>query len=177
LAGCDLLPSTPQVSPPTVEPSATPDLQPTAASPPGVTPLVFWEPYALDRPQGLLLGEMIRDFEDENPDVMVDIVPKAGYVGIHSAMLAALPDGELPHLAVAFPSMIAEYAAAGVVAPLDPYVYDPEIGLTEEDLDDILPADLAAGRLPGYGRQILAFPFVQNAIGMWVNETVLAQAG
>jgi multiple sugar transport system substrate-binding protein len=177
LAGCDLLPSTPEALPPTVEPTALPDAQPTRSTRPGVTPLVFWEPYALDRPQGLLLGEMIRDFEEENPDVTVEIVPKAGYVDIHSAILDALPDGELPHLAVAFPSMIAAYAQVGVVAPLDPYIYDPEIGLTDEDLADLVPADLVATRLPGYGRQILTFPFVQNAIGMWVNETVLAEAG
>lgn len=177
LSGCELLPATPEAIPPTPEPTAEFSPAPTSAQRPGVTSLIFWEPYALDRPQGLLLGEMIRDFEDENPDIAVEIVPKAGYAGIHSAMLAALPDGELPHLSVAFPSMIAEYAAAGMVAPLDPYLNDPETGLSEEDLGDILPAYLDAGRIPGHGRQILAFPFVHNVIGMWVNETLLAQAG
>jgi ABC-type glycerol-3-phosphate transport system substrate-binding protein len=177
LAGCDLLPTTPETIPPTPEPTDAIGPAPTGAPRPGVTSLVFWEPYALDRPQGLLLGEMIRDFEGENPDIVVEIIPKAGYVGIHSAMLAALPGGELPHLSVAFPSMIAEYAEAGVVAPLDPYLNDLEIGLSEEDVGDILPTYLDAGRFPGYGRQILAFPFVQNVIGMWVNETLLAEAG
>jgi ABC-type glycerol-3-phosphate transport system substrate-binding protein len=120
---------------------------------------------------------MVRDFEEENPDVLIKVVPKSGYVGIHNAMLAEFPEGELPDLAVAFPSMIAEYAAAGVVAPLDPYVYDLEFGLTEEDLDDVLPAYLEAGRFPRYGRQTLAFPFAQNAVGMWVNQSLLRKAG
>ena len=152
LAGCDLLPATPEPSPPTPEPVVTPSPQPTDALPPGVTQLVFWEPFALDRPQGLLLGEMIRDFEAENPDIQIEIVPKSGYVGIDGAMQAALLDGEqaeLPDLAVAFPSMIAEYAAAGIVAPLDPYLYDPEVGLTGEELADFQPGFLEAGRLPG----------------------------
>jgi multiple sugar transport system substrate-binding protein len=177
LAGCDLLPATPNVTPPSAEPTATVGPQQTEAQRPGVTPLVFWEPYALDRPQGLLLGEMVRGFEADNPDVVVEIVPKSGYVGIHGAMLDALPGGELPDLAVAFPSMIAEYAEAGIIAPLDPYVNDPEIGLTDEDLADIFPGYLEAGHFPGWGQQILAFPFVQNAVGMWANETLLAQAG
>jgi multiple sugar transport system substrate-binding protein len=73
--------------------------------------------------------------------------------------------------------MIAEYAAAGIVAPLDPYLYDPEVGLTADDLADIPSGFLETGRFPAFGQQILAFPFVQNAIGMWVNETVLTQAG
>jgi ABC-type glycerol-3-phosphate transport system substrate-binding protein len=177
LASCDLPFATPEAVAPTAEPEVTPTPEPTEALPPGVTPLIFWEPFPLDRPQGLLLGEMIRDFEAENPDIPVEIVPKSGYEGIHGAVLAQLPDGELPDLAVAFPSMIAEYAAAGVVTPLDAYLNDAEIGLADEDLADIYPAYLEAGRFPGYGRQMLAFPFVQNAVGMWVNETLLAQAG
>jgi ABC-type glycerol-3-phosphate transport system substrate-binding protein len=177
LTGCELLPATPQALPPTPEAEATVGPEPTETLPPGVTQVTFWEPFALDRSQGLLLGEMIRDFEAETPDVTVEIVPKAGYVAIHGAMLAALPDGELPDLSVAFPSMIAEYAAAGAVAPLDPYIDDPEIGLTSEDLADIYSSYLEAGRLPGFGRQVMAFPFDQNAVGMWVNQTLLTQAG
>lgn len=120
---------------------------------------------------------MIRDFEAENPDVRVEIVARSGYVGIHEAILPQLPDGDLPDLAVAFPSMIAQYAVTGAVVPLDPYLYDPEIGLPADSLAEFFPAGLEAGRLPGYDGQLLAFPFVQNAIGMWVNEGLLKQAG
>ncbi|MFN2165460.1 MAG: extracellular solute-binding protein [Anaerolineae bacterium] len=142
-----------------------------------MTSLIFWEPFALDRTQGLLLGEMVRDFEAENPDIAIEIVAKSDYIGIDGAMQARLPDGDLPDLAVAFPSMIAGDAAEGVVVPLDPYINDPELGLTAEDLADIFPGYLDAGRLPAFGRQILAFPFSQNAIGLWVNDTLLKQAG
>ncbi len=177
LAGCELLPATLQAPLPTEEPTAVAGPPPTETLPPGVTPLVFWEPFALDRPQGLLLGEMVRSFEAENPDILIEIVPKAGYVGIHGAMLAELPDGDLPDLAVAFPSMIAQYAAAGVVEPLDRYLNDPEVGLTDADLADFFPGFLEAGHLTGFGRQTLAFPFAQNAVGMWVNYSLLAKAG
>ncbi|MGD2207245.1 MAG: ABC transporter substrate-binding protein [Anaerolineae bacterium] len=177
LSGCQALPTTPQATTPTAEPEVTTSPQLTETLPPNITPLIFWEPFSLDRSQGLLLGEMVRDFEAENPDIVVEIVPKSGYVGIHGAMIAALPDGELPDLAVAFPSMIAQYAQAGVVVPLELYLNDAEVGLTDEDLAVIPPGYLEAGRIPGFGRQVLAFPFAQNAIGMWVNETLLAQAG
>ena len=177
LTACDLTFLTPEAVPPTPEPTSTPEPELVETVEPGVTTLVFWEPFALDRPQGLLLGEMVRDFEAENPDIAIEIVAKSGYVGIHGAMQAQLPDGELPDLAVAFPSMIAEYATEGVVVPLDAYLAHPELGLTEEDLADIFPGYLETGRFPGFGRQILTFPFSQNAIGLWVNETLLRQAG
>jgi ABC-type glycerol-3-phosphate transport system substrate-binding protein len=177
LTACDFPSLTPEAVPPSPEPTETPEPEPVETPDPGVTTLVFWEPFALDRPQGILLSEMVRDFEAENPDVAIEIVAKSGYVGIHGAMLARLPDGELPDLAVAFPSMIAEYAAEGVIVPLDAYIGDPELGLTDDDLADIFPGYLDAGRFPAFGRQILAFPFSQNAIGLWVNETLLRQAG
>ena len=70
LSGCDLVPAyTPEAALPTEEPEATVGPVPTETLPPGITRLVFWEPFALDRPQGLLLGEMIREFEAENPEM------------------------------------------------------------------------------------------------------------
>jgi ABC-type glycerol-3-phosphate transport system substrate-binding protein len=180
LSSCELLPASPEPPLPTAEPEVTAAPQPTETLPPGVIPVVFWEPYPLDQAQGLLLAEMIRDFQAENPDIQVEIVPKAGYVGIDGAMLAALSgDGEtsLPDLAVAFPSMIAAYAQAGAVVSLDAYLLDPDWGLTAEDLAAIPSGSLEAGRLPGFGRQLMAFPFTDNAVGMWVNDSLLQQAG
>jgi len=177
LTGCDLTFLTPEAVPTSPLPTSTSEPQPIETAEPGVTTLVFWEPFALDRPQGLLLGEMVRDFEAQNPDVAFEIVAKSGYAGLDGAMQGALLEGDLPDLAVAFPSMIAAYAAEGVVVPLDAYLADPELGLTAEDLADIFPGYLQSGRLPAFGRQLLAFPFSQNAIGLWVNETLLRQAG
>ena len=177
LTACDTSFLTPEVAPTQLAPNPTVEPELIETSDPGITTLVFWEPFALDRPQGLLLGEMVRDFEAENPDITIEIVAKSGYVGIDGAMQAALADGELPDLAVAFPSMIAAYAAEGVVIPLDAYMADTELGLTEEDVADIFPGYLQSGRLPAFGGQTLAFPFSQNAVGLWVNETLLRQAG
>jgi ABC-type glycerol-3-phosphate transport system substrate-binding protein len=177
LAGCTLLQPSPATTEPIAEPTATAQPATTATITPGVTSLVFWEPLLLDRAQGLLLAEMLRDFELGNRDIIVEVVPWSGYASIHDAILAQLPGGDLPDLAVAFPAMIAEYAAAGALAPLDPFLSDAELGLSAQDLTDLVPASLDAGRVAGSGRQILAFPFAQNAIGMWANDSLLAEAG
>ena len=177
LACCGPLLGTPEDLPTSPAPTSPAEPEPVETSDPGMTTLVFWEPFALDRPQGLLLAEMVRDFEAENPDIAFEIVAKSGYIGIDAEMQAQIAEGELPDVAVAFPSMIAQYAAAGVVVPLDAYMADAERGLTEEDLADIFPGQLQSGRFPAFGGQTLAFPFSLNAVGLWVNETLLQQAG
>lgn len=177
LTGCALLQTGP---PPTAlvdEPTPSIEPETTATITPGVTALVFWEPLPLDRAQGLLLLEMVRAFELENRDVVVDLVPWSGYASIHDAIMSELPNGNLPDLAVAFPAMIAQYTSVGAIAPLDPFLTDVELGLSQEDLADLVPASLDAGRLAGSGREVLAFPFAQNAVGMWANDTLLAEAG
>ncbi len=180
LSGCTLLPPTTELPTPTDEPAATAITEPTATLNPAITYITFWEPFALDRPQGLLLGEMVRSFESEYPTISIKIVPKEGYSGLHYAMLdqiAAGEEGELPTLGVAFPGMIAQYAAAGIITPLDRYLNDPHLGLTETEQADIYPGLLATGKLPGQGQYLWSFPFVQNAVGLWVNDDLLAQAG
>ena len=106
LSGCALLQPGPPPTAPVDEP--TPSVEPaaTATITPGVTALVFWEPLPLDRAQGLLLAEMVRAFELENRDVVVDLVPWSGYASIHDAITSELPNGELPDLAVAFPARL-----------------------------------------------------------------------
>jgi multiple sugar transport system substrate-binding protein len=176
LSGCDA-PPLPFGGTATAEitPSVVPDA--TTAPEPDSPALIFWEPFPLDQAQGLLLAEMVHDFEVENPDVDVELEARAGYVGIDGAMQAGIEGGDLPDLGVAFPPMIAQYASAGIVVPIEPYLNDPEIGLAATDMADLFPGFVDAGRLPGHGGTLYAFPFSHNAIGMWVNGTLLAAAG
>jgi multiple sugar transport system substrate-binding protein len=178
-AGCSPLPNLPQATGSALaEATSSPATLPTATQlPPGIIRLQFWVPYPADRPQGILLGELALEFEAANPTVQIELVSKSGYVGLHEAMAAELPDGELPDLGVAFPSMIAQYAQTGMIVPLDAFLADPEVGFAPEEMSDLYPGLLAAGRLPEAGGQLFAFPFVQNAIGMWVNQSLLNEAG
>ena len=162
--GTDLLP--------TIEAPLTTTLAST------MTRIVFWEPYPLDRPEGQLLLEMARDFEAATPGIRVEVAAKSGVLGVYDEILLQIQEGgELPNLAVAFPSSIAELAEQGLVAPLDPYLTDPELGLSDADLADIYSSTLEAGRFPVLGGQLMAFPFAPNVIGMWVNDSLLAQGG
>jgi len=183
LTACDLSSILPQSRSPTGEPEAlTAELPsaetPTATVPSTMTTIVFWEPYPLDRPEGQLLLEMARDFEAATPGVRVEVAAKSGVLGVYEAILLQRQEGgDLPDLAVAFPSSIAELAEQGLVVPLDLFINDPELGLSDADLADIYSSTLEAGRFPLLGGQLLAFPFAHNVIGMWVNDSLLAQAG
>jgi ABC-type glycerol-3-phosphate transport system substrate-binding protein len=184
LTACDLPPGLPQGTRPASEPEAgtadLPNLEspPTATVPSTMTRIVFWEPYPLDRPEGQLLLEMARSFETATPGIRVEVAARSGVLGVYEEILLQLQEGgELPDLAVAFPASIAELAEQGLVMPLDEHMNDPELGLSDADLADIYSSMLEAGRFPLFSGQLLAFPFAPNVIGMWVNDSLLAQAG
>lgn len=161
---------------PTLSPLA--EMTPAATITPGVTLITFWQPYLLERPEGALVVRLVREFEAHTPDVRVRVVSHGGVLGVHDAILTQMQTGEsLPDVAVAFPSSIADLAAWGVVAPLDALVNDPRLGLSGDDLTDLYPSFLDAGRAPASGGQLVSIPFVQNAVGLWVNDTLLEQAG
>lgn len=184
LGACDLPPILPEGTPPEGEPEAgtakppTGEPSPAATAPPTMTTVIFWEPYPLERPEGQMLLEMARDWETATPGFRVEVAAKSGVLGVYEAIQLQIQEGgELPDLAIAFPSSIADLAEQGLVAPLEVYANDPEMGLSDADLADIYPSMLEAGRFPLLGGQLLAFPFAHNAIGMWVNDSLLAQSG
>jgi basic membrane protein A len=139
--------------------------------------LVFWHNQAPDSFRGKLLDEIITDFERKYPEINVIATYQSDYTSLYKKLVAAIAAGGTPDVAVSYPSMVSDYLKAGVVQELDPYISDPVIGLTAEDMSDIYPGYLAEGRFPAYGNKYYTFPFAKSAEGMWYNLDLLKEAG
>ncbi|MGI6376042.1 MAG: extracellular solute-binding protein [Anaerolineae bacterium] len=139
--------------------------------------MVFWHNQAPDSFRGELLDEIIADFEAKYPEINVIATYQGDYTSLYKKLVAAIAAGGTPDLAVSYPSMVSDYLKAGVVQELDPYINDPDLGLTAEDLSDIYPGYLAEGRFPAYGNKYFTFPFAKSAEGMWYNLDLLKEAG
>ena len=91
--------------------------------------------------------------------------------------MVALQAGSPPDAAVAFESMVQEYARAGAVVDLEDYLSAGASPLTRESRADLFPAFLDGGRLDAFGRRLLAFPFARSLAVQYYNEDLLGAAG
>ena len=87
----------------------------TSCSPPASpVRLRFW---AMGR-EGEVVGELVRDFERENPGIRVD-VQQIPWSAAHEKLLTAFVGGSTPDLSQLGNSWIAEFAALRSISPLD----------------------------------------------------------
>lgn len=124
-----------------------------------------------------ILRTIVDEFNAARAGLPVKIVQSGNYGDIYQKTTAAIRARALPAMAVAYGNMTVEYAREGAVAPLDPFIADPETGLSAEDLADFFPAVLEQNRYPEFGDAILSFPYTKAVLVMYFNTTVLGAAG
>jgi len=139
--------------------------------------VTFWHHENPNSLQGKLLSSMIQGFENTYPEISVQAVYVGDGAEAFQTVMQAVNTGESPDCAEASASQIARWIASDAVVPLDPFLSDPELGLSSEDLDDVFPGFLAACRYHQYGDAYYAFPFAHHALGLWYNMDLLVAAG
>lgn len=137
---------------------------------------VFWDRQTTET------GALIRVLADEfnakrNGALPIKIEHTGGYSDIFRKVSASIQAGALPAMAVGYQSMTAEYAQAGAIADLEPFIHDPVAGLSQAELDDFYPVVLETNRYPDLGGKMLSFPFCKSVLMLYFNKTVLSDAG
>lgn len=137
---------------------------------------VFWDRQTTE--SGELIRKLAEEFNAGRPgQLAVKVEHAGGYTEIFKKVSASIQAGELPAMAVAYQNMTAEYAAAGAVVPFDPFLRDPQNGLSKEELDDFVPAVIETNKYPEFGDAMYSFPFCKSVLMMFFNKQVLADAG
>jgi ABC-type glycerol-3-phosphate transport system substrate-binding protein len=170
-------------------PTAAPTAAPTKAPAPTAAPtnpvdsveikapitITFWHTQSAGRETAM--KKIAADFTKANPNITVNLEYINGYTDLYKKMMASIQAGALPDLAVSYESMIADYATAKIVVPLDDYVNSTKYGLTKEDLAD-MPSDmLDICRNPLLGNKLYTFPFTKSLLVMYYNADLLKAAG
>ncbi len=137
--------------------------------------IVFWHTSTQTQEKTLL--SFIDQFNASQPNIKVKPEFGGRYADIRKKILAAITAKTTPDIAIAYQNTVAEYAAAGVIQPLDDYVNSVKYGFTKDDLADFFPSFLAASRYPGYNNQLMSFPFLASIEVMYYNIDLLKQAG
>lgn len=182
LSGCAAdAPPTP--GPATAAPAPAAMLSPTRLAPWPTTPapsqpvrLILWHAWLGDRAEQSL-HEAAERFHQQNPSITVEPVCVGEDSDLAVKTVAAIQAGRPPDLAVVRQGQIPQLMALDAVVALDPYLDDPEAGLTQQDRDDFFPGSWQAGIYPEFGNKMLSFPFARGALAMYYNQTLLKRAG
>ena len=141
----------------------------------GPLEITFWHTQSSKNAD--VLKEIISNFNRENSDVKITAQYTGGYTDLYRKMRASVSGGNMPDLAVAYESMVAEYASAGVVEPLDGYVRHGEYALSDEEVEDIFPGYLETNRFEEFSGKLLSFPFTKSNLMMYYNLDMIKKAG
>lgn len=124
-----------------------------------------------------LLGEFVNEFNDANPGLDIKLVHNGNYGDIYRKVTTGIQAGVLPAMAVAYETMTSEYVRKGAAVELDSFIADPEVGLSEDDLNDFFPALIQTNQYPEFGGKTYSFPFTKSVLLMYTNQRVLREAG
>jgi len=157
-------------------PTPTPETDPISRLNPSGQEVLFW--HVSTRKHWDILKEIIDGFNETNP-YGIRVVPQyAGYYGdIYKKIIAAIAAGDTPDLAIAYPNQVADYAKAGVIVPLDPYLESEKYGFTPEERADFFEAFLESDRQAAYGNQLMSFAHSRSMRVMYYNEDWLKELG
>ncbi len=119
--------------------------------------------------EGDIAAELIRGFEQEYPEISVN-VQKMPFTVAHEKLLTAYAGDTLPDLCQLGNTWIPEFAALDALEPLDSYV----AGSQEVQLDDYFEGILASNRVD---KTLFGIPWYVDTRLLYYRRDLLKQAG
>jgi len=122
--------------------------------------------------------ELASDFNAEFAGkVQVRVIAQGSIAELNQKVRTAAAGGGMPGALMADDSDVMQYAANGLIVDIDPYIADPENGLTQEEIDAFLPNQYDRQKLAIYNDQRMAFPQGFSAATLFWNQDALEAAG
>lgn len=137
--------------------------------------LTFW--HTSTQLQEQILLNFVNEFNSTHPNIKVKPEFGGSYSDIRKKILAAITAKQTPDLSIAYQNTVAEYAGAGVIAPLDDYINSAKYGFSKDDLADFFPGFLSSEKYPTQGNKYMSFAFLRSLEVMFYNIDVLKAAG
>lgn len=122
--------------------------------------------------------DLAATFNKENEGkVKVTAILQGSIADLNKKVRAAAAGGALPGAIMADDYDVTEYAFSKILTPLDPYIADPKVGLTKDQIANYLPSQLYRHKLAIYGGKTMAFPQAFSAFTTFWNSDALKKAG
>lgn len=128
----------------------------------------FW--HAMSGPHEEAINKFTEVFNSQHENITVKPVNQGGYDDLEQKIMAAAKAGNLPDLAQAVTNVVPEYIANDFIVPLNDFMEDPEIGLSDEELNDYIEIFRESSTWDG---TYYSLPFSKSTRVLYVNQTIL----
>ncbi|MED3648335.1 ABC transporter substrate-binding protein [Halalkalibacterium halodurans] len=133
----------------------------------------FW--HAMSGGHEEALTKITNDFNESNDkNITVKLVNQGSYSDLSTKNMAAARANNLPVLTQAYEDWITEYIQNDLVADLTPLINDQEVGMSDEELNDIVEVFREANVWDG---KYYGLPFNKSTRIMFYNVDYLDEAG
>lgn len=140
-----------------------------AATPATVT---FW--HALGSDHQRVLNQLVDEFNAANPDVVVQAEYIGNYGALQQKLISSVAAGRPPTLSLVYNNWTAALLEGEAIVPIATFVSDPQLGLSAKEIDDYLPAFVAANSWNGVWTTM---PFNKSIYVLYYNKDLLDRAG
>ncbi len=142
----------------------------------GLVEIEYWHRQGGDT--ALLLETLAGEFNAANEgQVSVTAIAQGSIQELNQKVRAAAAGGGMPGALMGDDYDITQYAFSNILQDLDPYIADAEYGLTQEQIDDILPEQYNRHKLDIYNNARYSFPIAFSAFATFWNVDLLKNAG
>ena len=130
----------------------------------GAVTVSFW--HAMGGPLGDALDELVAEFNETHPGIVVESVSMGRYQALSQKIMAAVAAGQPPVLAQAYEAWTGELIDNGSAEPLNHYMDGPD-GLSADELADFVPGMLENNTWNG---TVYSFPFNKSVRAIYWNK-------
>ncbi|REB11022.1 ABC transporter substrate-binding protein [Sporosarcina sp. BI001-red] len=132
----------------------------------------FW--HAMSGNHEIALQKITDDFNSSQEDITVKLVNQGSYDDLNTKNMAAAKAGNLPALTQAYEDWMTNYIDHDLITDLTPYVTSDEVGLSKEEVDDIVQIFREANTWDG---KYYGMPFNKSTQIMYYNVDYFEEAG
>lgn len=138
----------------------------------GPVEIEFW--HAMSGPHEESIKKFADDFNSQNENITIKPVNQGSYDDLEQKIMAAAKAGNLPDMAQATTNVIPEYIDNKFIASLNDFIEDPEIGLSEDELNDYIEVFRASST---WDDTYYSLPFSKSTRVLFYNKTMLEENG
>ena len=137
-----------------------------------VVEIEFWHAMTGAHEEGI--QRIVDAFHAQNPYVRVNAMFQGNYGQLSNQIMLNDLANNLPHIAQATVSDVTRYMVDGMILPLNMFMDDPNVGLSQDELNDIGAGFRATSIFDGYWYSL---PFSKSVRVMFYNRDMFNAAG